>query len=42
MSIKKINLAIEEQLHKTLKLKATNEGKPLYQYIIEILTKAVK
>ena len=42
MTIKKINLAIDEQLHKALKLKATNEGKPLYQFIVEILRKEVK
>ncbi len=42
MGIKKINLAISEELHKALKLKATQEGKALYELIIEILAKEVK
>ena len=42
MEIKKINLAIEEQLHRALKLKATQEGKPLYQFIVEVLSKEAK
>ena len=30
------------ELHKALKLIAVKEGKPLYQVIIEILTKAIE
>lgn len=41
MEIKKINLAIGEQLHRALKLKATREGKPLYHFIVEVLSKEV-
>lgn len=41
MTIKKINLAVDEELHRALKLKATSEGKTLYKFIIEILIREV-